>query len=130
MRLLFVWLFVAEFAFAAEVKRQNVVMPGDGGFGFFQKAGYCRIRTRPVCSFRLFTTKMRDQIVEIRIRSNFMRARTDDDGVFDVKFKCSQDLLAETVTVLTANYQTAFKLKDTPKVISIPEHRCNVQLNF
>lgn len=105
-------------------------MPGDKAFGFFHKPGYCRIRLKPRCSFKVASTQLRNQIVEIRIKSNFLKHHTDDEGVFDVKFRCNEDLLNEKVTFLTANFDSTFTLKDAPAEIQIPEHRCNVEVSF
>jgi hypothetical protein len=123
-------LLLTKLSFGAEVVRQNVKMPGDEGFGFFHSPGYCRIRTLPKCSFKVASTKLRNQIIEIRIKSNFLKHRTDDEGVFDVKFRCDKNLMNEKVKFLTAKYETSFTLKDAPKEIQIPEHLCNVEINF
>jgi len=115
---------------AAEVKRVTEAMPGDDGFGFFHKPGFCRIRTKPRCNFRITSTKLRNHIIEIRIKNNFLRHRSDDEGIFDVKFRCPESLHTETVRFITAQFENKFVLKDAPAEIKIPEHKCNVEVSF
>src|ERR1044072_4399551 len=101
-------LLLSISAIGAEVKEQKIAMPGDDAFGFFHKGNYCRIRSTIRCSFVVAGTRARNQIIEIKIRNNRIRHRTDDEGILDVKFKCNKSLLNETVQFSTAKYKTTF----------------------
>ena len=115
---------------AADVQRQNREMPGDGKFGFFSKPGYCRLRIRMKCSFKVASTYMRNTIVEVRIKTNTLRHRTDDDGVFDVKFKCDPTLHKEKTIIAAAGTEHPFILEEAPADLKFPDNKCNVDLNF
>jgi len=118
------------FLAAAELKQVHVRVPGDDALGFFARPGYCRLRAKLQCRLPLTIKDLPNQVVDLKLKKGFLRTRSGEEGVFDLKFPCPKSLARETVKIVTGKYEKAFKLSEAPKEFAIPDRVCGAEFPF
>lgn len=109
-------------------ERSFAAVDGDFGFSFEKKSnsmGVCRLRLKFVCDYGLeFQKDLKNSEVSLLIDGTIFNTKTDLAGIMDGSFDCSSKFQDMNAKLNVKKHQLKFALKDSPKVIKIPEKEC------
>lgn len=113
-----------------ETTEEKDFMPGNDEYGFFvrknsDKNGICRLRMKITCDYGFGSTKsLKLKDTQLNLKNSYFKVRTDDQGVFDLLFKCDPNVSKTKVKLAFGTFSQEFILESAPKELLINDKQC------